>query len=88
MIVISSGQSFAELAEKLTISGEYGPAIAAHNNMVDSDIDGKKFRLDIPDNWVKPEYVGKQVTMPAVAKSAISVPVVAAAIVAALFLLK
>lgn len=88
MIVITGGQSFADIAEKLTISGEYGPAIAAHNKMADSDIVGKKFRLDIPDNWVKPEYVGKQVTMPASVKSTISVPVVAAAIVAAIFLLK
>lgn len=64
MIVITGGQSFDEIAKTLTLDAAYGPAIAAHNNMEGQDIGGKKFRLEIPDNWALTEYAGKTIKMP------------------------
>lgn len=70
-VVITNGQSWAEIAEMLTLSKDYAPAIAAQSNMDGEDITGKRFRLEIPDNWMKPEYSGKTITL---AKAAMASP--------------
>jgi hypothetical protein len=71
MIVITGGQSFADVGALLTIGGAgYGPAIAVQNNMDGQDITGKKFYLTIPDEWMAdPANAGKTITLPAAAAS-------------------
>jgi hypothetical protein len=66
MIVITGGQSFADVAKLLTIGGSaYGPAIAVQNNMDGQEIAGKKFYLTIPDEWMADtSNAGKTVTLP------------------------
>ena len=63
-VFLTNGQSFDELAALFTLSPAYGPGIAEHNNYGGQDISMGKFWVEIPDNWVKPEYQGKQVTLP------------------------
>ena len=63
-VFLTNGQSFDELAALFTLSPAYGSGIAEHNNYGGQDISMGKFWVEIPDNWVKPEYAGKQITLP------------------------
>ena len=63
-VIFTNGQSFDEIAALFTLSPAYGPGIAAHNNYEGQDISTGKFYVEIPDNWMKPEYAGKQITLP------------------------
>lgn len=85
--VITNGQSFSDVAAMVTISPEYGPAIAAENNMPGQDISGKRYWVDIPDSWMKPEYAGKKITLPPKGKGD-SIVWIALAAVGAYLLLK
>lgn len=62
-VILTGGQSFDELAAAFTLDPAYGVAIQNYNNMQGQDITGKKFRLEIPDTWMKPEYAGKQIDL-------------------------
>lgn len=62
-IVLTGGQSWDELAAQYTLSPAYGPGIANYNNMTGQSITGKKFRIEIPDTWMKPAYAGKQIDL-------------------------
>lgn len=62
-VIITGGQSFSDIAAAVTISPEYGPAIAMHNGMEGQDIIGRRFRLEIPDNWMQSELAGKTINM-------------------------
>ena len=62
-VILTNGQSFADIARDYTISPAYGPGIANYNNMPDEDIIGKKFRIEIPDTWMLPQYAGKQIDL-------------------------
>lgn len=55
-VVVTNGQSFGDLAEKLTLAREYGPAIANFNNMAGQDITWQRFYIRIPTNWLKETY--------------------------------
>lgn len=62
-IILTGGQSFDQIAAAYTLAPEYGVAIQNYNNMQGQDITGKKFRLEIPDTWMKPEFAGKQIDL-------------------------
>lgn len=63
-VILTNGQSFDQIAAQFTLAPEYGVAIANHNNMEGQSITGKRFRIEIPDTWMKPEYAGKEITLP------------------------
>jgi len=63
-VILTNGQSFEQIAADFTLSPEYAPAIAIQNNYEGQSITGKRFRIEIPDNWMKPEYAGKTITLP------------------------
>lgn len=63
-VIITGGQSWEQIAADFTLSSAYGPALAIQNNMEDQPITGKRFRVEIPDSWMKPEYAGKSITLP------------------------
>jgi hypothetical protein len=73
-VIITNGQSWDQIAADFTLSPDYGPAIAIQNNMQDQSITGKKFRIEIPDNWMKPDYAGKQISLPAPSSGASIIP--------------
>lgn len=63
-VLITNGQSWEQIAADFTLAAEYAPAIANQNNMEGESITGKRFRIEIPDTWMKPEYAGKSITLP------------------------
>lgn len=65
----TGGQSFEDIARDFTLSPEYGPAIAIHNNYEGQSITGHKYYITVPDNWMKPEYSGKTITLPDIRNS-------------------
>lgn len=64
-VIITNGQSWDYIAKTFTLAEEYAPALANYNNMEGESITGKRFRIEIPDSWMKPEYSGKEITLPA-----------------------
>jgi hypothetical protein len=64
-VIITNGQSWEQIAADFTLDAAYAPALAIQNNMEDQSITGKRFRIEIPDGWMKPEYSGKSITLPA-----------------------
>lgn len=62
-VILTGGQTFEQIAAAYTLAPEYGPGIANFNNMGGESITGKKFRIEIPDTWMKPEYAGKQIDL-------------------------
>lgn len=62
-VILTGGQSFDQIAAAYTLAPEYGVAIQNYNNMQGQDITGKKFRLEIPDTWMKPQFQGKQIDL-------------------------
>lgn len=62
-VILTNGQSFSDIAAQYTLAVEYGPAIANYNNMTGEDIAGKKYRIEIPDTWMLPQYSGKQIDL-------------------------
>lgn len=62
-VILTGGQSFDQIAAAYTLAPEYGVAIQNYNNMQGQDITGKKFRLEIPDTWMKPQYQGVQINL-------------------------
>lgn len=80
-VILTGGQSYDQIAATYTLDPSYGVAIQNYNNMQGQDITGKKFRLEIPDTWMLPQYQGKQIdlrgasTVPAWAWGALAVGV-------------
>lgn len=64
-VILTNGQSFDQIAATYTLAPEYGIAIQNYNNMESQTITGKRFRIEIPDTWMKPEYSGKQIDLAA-----------------------
>lgn len=62
-VILTGGQSFDQIAAAYTLDPAYGVAIQNYNNMQGQDITGKKFRLEIPDTWMKPQFQGKQIDL-------------------------
>lgn len=62
-VILTGGQSFEQIAANYTLDPAYAPAIAIYNNMPDQNITGQKYRIEIPDTWMKPEYSGKQIDL-------------------------
>ena len=62
-VLYTNGQSWEKIAADFTLSPSYAPAIAIQNNMPDDSITGKRFRIEIPDTWMKPEYSGKEINL-------------------------
>lgn len=86
-VILTGGQSFDNIAEQFTLSSAYGPGIANYNNMPGEDITGKKFRIEIPDTWMKPEYAGKQISLMNTSANASVSPLVWGALAIGAFLL-
>lgn len=86
-VIISNGQSFDQIAAEYTLSPAYGPCIAAHNNMTD-DITGKRYWVEIPDGWMKPEYAGKKITLAKTDSPGIPTWAIAGAVIGLLLLTK
>lgn len=63
-VIITNGQSWEDIARDYTLSPEYAPAIAIQNNYEGQSITGKKFWVEIPDSWMKPEFSGKEIHLP------------------------
>jgi len=53
LVVVTNGQSWADLARQFTDYPEYELNIAAYNNMLDQSISGKRYRIEIPTGWLK-----------------------------------
>lgn len=62
-VILTGGQTYDQIAATYTLDPAYGVAIQNYNNMQGQDITGKKFRLEIPDTWMKPEFAGKQIDL-------------------------
>lgn len=62
-VILTGGQSWEQIAADYTLSAAYAPAIAIQNNMEGVPITGVKYRIEIPDAWMKPEYAGKQINL-------------------------
>jgi len=62
-VILTGGQTYDQIAAAYTLAPEYGVAIQNYNNMQGQDIAGKKFRLEIPDSWMKPGFAGKQIDL-------------------------
>ena len=53
LVVVTNGQSWADLANQFTPYPEYELNIAAYNNMLDQSITGKRYRIEIPVGWLR-----------------------------------
>ena len=63
-VLLTNGQSWEQVAADFTLDPSYAPAIAIQNNMGDESITGKRFRIEIPNEWMKPAYAGKEISLP------------------------
>ena len=62
-VILTNGQSWEQLAAAYTLDPSYAPAIATQNNMPGESITGKRFRVEIPDTWMQPQFAGKQIDL-------------------------
>ena len=65
-VIITNGQSWEQVAADFTLAPEYAAALPIQMNMEGQSITGKRYRLEVPDTWMKPEYAGKSITLPGV----------------------
>jgi len=73
-VILTNGQSFDQIAATYTLAPEYGIAIQNYNNMEGQTITGMRFRIEIPDTWMKAEYAGKQINLATAGTGAGSAP--------------